>query len=305
MHSITSDKLPDCPTALEEPVFKPHPVYPKNLMTTEAVASILGDPTYRIIEVDMDPEAYAEGHLEGAILWDWENQLRDTETHEILSPVQFGALLGASGITPLHRIVIYGDNNNWFACWAYWLLNMIGHKNVWLMDGGSRKWFSEGRAVTTEVLPSQPTTYPLKPYDLTEKATTDHIFEAFFSPKSHRLIDVRSSAEFEGKLRGPAGLEARCATAGRIPTSINIPWNLNCNSDGTFKTSADLRSLYESFDVLPGNSVITYCAIGERASLSWFVLRMLLGYEVVMNYDRSMAEWSRLANAPMITAEAA
>lgn len=282
-----------------------HPVYPRQLMTTAQVEAILGNPIYRVIEVDMDPEAYEEGHLPGAILWNWEKQLRNTETHEILTPSEFAELLGHSGITPLTRIVLYGDNNNWFACWAYWLLHMIGHKHVWLMDGGSRAWFSQSRPVTQTVEEPMPASYPLRAYDLEDKASTEQVFESFFSPKTHRLIDVRSSAEFEGKLRGPAGLEARCATAGRIPTSINIPWNLNCNPDGTFKNPEELLSLYESFDVLPDNTIITYCAIGERASLSWFVLKMLLGYEVVMNYDRSMAEWSRLANAPIITAEAA
>ncbi len=283
----------------------PHPIYPEHLVTTDAVAEVLGDPEYRIIEVDMDPEAYAEGHLQGAILWDWERQLRDEQTHEILSPSRFAQLLETSGITPDHRIILYGDNNNWFACWAYWLLHMFGHRRVWLMDGGSRKWFAECRRVTTDIPRVTRGVYTEAEFDRVDKASIETVFESFFCPKTHRLIDVRSSSEFSGKLKGPAGLEARCATAGRIPTSINIPWNLNCNGDGTFKVPGELLSLYESFDVLSDNTIITYCAIGERASLSWFVLRMLLEYKVVMNYDRSMAEWSRLANAPMITSNAA
>jgi thiosulfate/3-mercaptopyruvate sulfurtransferase len=277
-----------------------HPIYPDALITTEAVAGVLHDPTYKIVEVNMDPEAYDQGHLEGAIGWKWESQLRNPETSEILTVEEFADLLGKSGISPEDNVVIYGDNNNWFASWAYWLFHMIGHKEVRLMDGGAKKWFAEGREVTTS-LPTHPTcTYAAEGFDLANQATTEDVFEAFFNPETHRLVDVRSSAEFEGRTRGPAGLEARCATGGHIPTAINIPWNLNCNPDGTFRNPGDLRDLYASFDIAPENVVITYCAIGERASLSWFVLKHLLKHEVVMNYDRSMAQWTRLANAPMV-----
>lgn len=282
-----------------------HPTYPNVLVTTDVCHEHLNDPDFRFVEVDIDPEAYAQGHLPGAIEWNWETQLRDAETHEILTPWKFTDLLGKSGIAPEHNVVLYGDNNNWFACWAYWLMHMIGHRNVWLMDGGARKWFAEGREVSLDDSSRLKTSYPPAHYDLQDRATTENIFEAFFSPDRHRLIDVRSSAEFEGKLLGPAGLEARCAVGGHIPTAINIPWNLNCHHDGTFKEPQELRDLYESFDITPEDAVITYCAIGERASLSWFVLKMLLGYPIVMNYDRSMAQWSRLANAPLINDYAA
>ncbi len=282
-----------------------HPIYPNVLMTTEAVASILGDSRYRIIEVDMDPEAYGQGHLAGAIGWDWEQQLRNTTTHEILSPEEFADLIGKSGIGREHRIVLYGDNNNWFACWAYWLLHMIGHEQVWLMDGGARKWFSEERPVSLEVPDYPHCSYANPSYDLSNKATTENIVESFFSPGTHRLVDVRSSAEFEGRVLGPAGVPARCAVGGHIPTAINIPWNLNCNCDGTFRERRELEEMYDSFDITKENSVITYCAIGERASLSWFVLKMLLEHPTAMNYDRSMSQWSRLANAPMVTCQVA
>jgi thiosulfate/3-mercaptopyruvate sulfurtransferase len=280
----------------------PHPIYPHALMTTEAVAEAMHDSTYRLIEVDMDPGAYYEAHIPGAIGWDWEQQLRDRITHELLTPEEFTQLLCLSGISRETKVVLYGDNHNWFACWAYWMFYMIGHKHVWLMDGGTDKWFAEGRPVN-QILPDiEPAAYGDIEFDFSNKAATEQVFEAFFSPKTHRLVDVRSQAEYQGIRRGPLGVEPRCAVAGHIPTAINIPWNVNCNADGTFKKAEDLRELYEGYDITAKNIVITYCAIGERASLSWFVLKQLLGFGIVMNYDRSMAQWSRLENAPLVQA---
>jgi len=142
--------------------------------------------------------------------------------------------------------------------------------------------------------------------DLRLKATTETIFESFFNPETHRLLDVRSSAEYVGRISSPGvGMDSKCAVAGHIPTAINVPWNLNCNADGTFKSPEELKTVYASFDVQPEMQVVTYCAIGERASLSWFVLKHLLGYPVVLNYDRSMSHWSRMSNAPIVQGDAA
>jgi thiosulfate/3-mercaptopyruvate sulfurtransferase len=197
-------------------------------------------------------------------------------------------------------VVLYGDNNNWFACWAFWLMRMFGHKNVRLLDGGLRAWLKDGLPLSTD-LP----VFPAVPYEASEpcfesKAVTEDIFTAFFSPQTHCLLDVRSAGEYQGQILSPGvGTEAKCAVAGHIPTAINVPWNLNCNRDGTFKSPDDLRALYRSFGISQEKTVITYCAIGERSSLSWFVLKHLLRYEVVMNYDRSMSQWSRMTNAPI------
>jgi thiosulfate/3-mercaptopyruvate sulfurtransferase len=281
-----------------------HPIYPDSLITTEEVSGVQNDTDYRFIEVNLDPEAHGQGHLDGAIGWNWATQLRNHETNEIVSIEEFAELAGKSGIGPDTHVVIYGDNNNWFATWAFWLFHMIGHKEVRLMDGGSRKWVAEGRELTAAPSTVPPRVYPMEAFDLSSRASTEDVFAAFFNPETHRLVDVRSSSEFEGKRLAPAGLVARCVTGGHIPTAINIPWNLNCNPDGTFKNPVQLRDLYASFDISPENVVITYCAIGERASLSWFVLKRLLNHDVVMNYDRSMAQWSRLANAPIIKAAA-
>jgi thiosulfate/3-mercaptopyruvate sulfurtransferase len=284
---------------------KNHPLYPEVLVETSAVEHLIRQTGVKIVEADLDPTAFDIGHIETAILWDWEGQLRDPVTYEILTRTQMEALLGESGISNTDTILLYGDHNNWFACWAFWLLKLYGHENVYLIDGGAKKWFAEERPVTTGSGEIRSAQYTASNADLTNKAAVEDIFITFFEPGKHTLVDVRSSYEYEGKSLGPAGVEARCAVAGHIPTAINIPWNLNCNEDGTFKEVEELIDLYSSFGVTRDTSVITYCAIGERASLSWFVLKYLLKHPRVMNYDRSMAEWSRMQNAPLVTGSAA
>lgn len=282
-----------------------HPYYPSVLVQCADYEELVAEG-YQFIQVDMDPEAYDQGHVPSAIQWSWAEQLRNPSTGEILNKEEFEQLMGDSGLKPKTPIIVYGDNNNWFACWAFWLMTLYGHENVRVLDGGLRKWLSSGSPVSTEAPKVTPTTYSARDLDTTDRATTEDIFSTFFSPESSCLIDVRSSAEYEGRLSGPGhGKESTCAVAGHIPTAINVPWNLNCNVDGTFKCPEELRALYNSFHVYPEMQVITYCAIGERASLAWFVLKELLGYKVVMNYDRSMAHWSRIANAPLETGEAA
>jgi thiosulfate/3-mercaptopyruvate sulfurtransferase len=282
-----------------------HPFYSNSLVECTEVEELLNAGA-RPVQIDIDPEAYDQGHLPGAIPWHWETQLRNPETQQILTKVQFEELMAASGIEPDTKVLLYGDNNNWFACWGFWLMKLYGHENVWLLDGGLRKWLSSGCPVTDEKPVYQQTSYTAKECDLSNKATTENIFGAFFDPAGQALIDVRSSAEFEGRLRSPgAGMEAKCSIAGHIPNAINIPWNLNCKADGTFKDPDELSPLYESFGVTRDKSVITYCAIGERSSLGWFVLKYLLDYKVVMNYDQSMAQWCRLPNAPIEVGAAA
>ena len=277
-----------------------HPHYPEVLMTTEAVQGILSDTSYKFVEVDVDSHSFGEGHLENAVQINWETQLRDTTTFEIVGSQQLCELLGSVGIGRDDKIVLYGDNNNWFACWAFWLLTSIGHQHVWLMDGGRKKWISEGRDICLDPPTIAPKTYRLQPFKDSWQAKVEDVFGAMFAPNEHRLIDVRSKSEFDGLLLGPAGLRANCKLGGHIPTSINIPWKLNCNEDGTFKTPDQLHKLYQGFDVQSDHVVVTYCAVGERASLSWFVLTHLLGYQNTKNYDRSMAEWTRLEFSPLV-----
>ena len=282
-----------------------HAHYPDVLVAGENVMNLISAGA-RPIQVDLDPEAYCQGHIPGATSWDWEKKLRNQSSLEILSKREFEVLMEESGITPSTLVILYGDNNNWFACWAFWMMHLYGHTNVRLIDGGMRKWINSGHPLDAEEPTFPKTEYQAADAALESKASIENIFESFFNPDTHRLLDVRSAAEFQGKLMSPGvGTQAKCEIAGHIPTAINVPWNLNCNVDGTFKTPEELRALYACFDILPEMNVITYCAIGERASLSWFVLKHLIGYNVVMNYDRSMAQWSRIANAPISTGEAA
>lgn len=268
------------------------------------MGDLIGQPGFRLIEVDLDTTTYEEGHIESTVLWSWAEQLRVPETHQIPSKEQMQCLLRASGVSNDDTIILYGDNRNWFACWGFWLLKLYGHEKVLLMDGGARKWFAERRPVTSAIPNVTPSNYVAKDADLSNKASIEDVFRSFFDP-SVQVLDARSPYEYNGQSLGPAGLKANSVALGHIPAAINVPWQLNCNPDETFKSPEELAALYKERGILRGQSVITYCAIGERASLSWFVLKHLLKHDDVMNYDRSMAEWSRTPNAPMVTGEAA
>ena len=282
-----------------------HPFYSDVLVNCDEVSGLLASGA-RAIQVDFDPAAYGHGHIPGACSWSWDSQLRNPETHEVISKVDFEQLMGGTGISLDTPVILYGDNNNWFACWAFWMLKLYGHPNVRLVDGGLAKWISTNQHLsTTESVPKL-SEYKSLTTDFRNKATIEDIFGSFFDGEQSCLLDVRSAAEYRGEITSPGiGTQSKCAIAGHIPNAINIPWTLNCNPDGTFKSPECLNALYKSFDVRPEMKVITYCAIGERASLSWFVLRHLLGYNIVLNYDRSMAHWSRVSNAPIVTGQAA
>jgi thiosulfate/3-mercaptopyruvate sulfurtransferase len=276
-----------------------HPYYPATRVCKEQIPALCADGS-RLVQVDLDLDAYNQGHISGAISWNWNTHLRDPKTKDILDERGFELLLGSNGISRDTPVILYGDNNNWFACWAFWMMRHYGHENVRLLDGGLRAWLSSGLPLSSDVPSFAAVSYIASVPDSTDRAQVEDVFGAIFDPESFCLIDTRSSAEFEGEIMSPGvGTEATCATAGHIPSAINMPWNLNCNFDGTFKAPDELRLLYEGCGVVPDKAIITYCAIGERASLSWFVLKHLLGYPVVMNYDRSMAEWSRIANTPI------
>lgn len=294
-------------TAIVQPgakVMNRHPTYPDVLVETSQVGELIGQPGIRLIEVDLDTMAYDEGHIESTLLWSWNDQLRVPATHQIPSKDQVQDLLRASGISNEDTIILYGDNRNWFACWGFWLLKLYGHERVLLIDGGARKWFAEGRQVTTAIPEVTPSNYIAKEPDLSNKASIEDVFRSFFDP-TIQVLDVRSPPEYDGRSLGPAGVKANSVVPGHIPAAINVPWQLNCNPDGTFRSPEELAALYEERGITPSHRVITYCAIGERASLSWFVLKHLLKHNDVMNYDRSMAEWSRMPNAPIVTGEAA
>jgi thiosulfate/3-mercaptopyruvate sulfurtransferase len=211
---------------------------------------------------------------------------------------KFEELLGRTGIDNGTTIVLYGDNNNWFAAWAFWQLKVYGHKDVRLMDGGRKKWIAEGRELTTDKPSLAAKTYKAGAPDLSLRAFLPEVQKAS-QTRSAALVDVRSPQEFSGEILAPPGLPETCQRGGHIPTAKSIPWGKNCNEDGTFKSIDDLRALYNAQGISGGQPVIAYCRIGERSSLTWFVLKHLLGLSNVKNYDGSWTEWGNLVGAPV------
>ncbi|MBI3615553.1 MAG: sulfurtransferase [Candidatus Omnitrophica bacterium] len=268
------------------------------LVSTSWVAEHLTDPKVRIVEVDVDTKAYSEGHIPGAIGWDWGKQLCDTLRRDIIPKAKFEQLMGQSGISNDTTVILYGDNNNWFAAWAFWQLKIYGHPDVRLMDGGRKKWLAESRDLNQESPKVAPATYRAKDPDFSIRAFLPLVQDAS-SKKSADLVDVRSPQEFTGEILAPPGLPETCQRGGHVPGAKNIPWAKACNEDGTFKSAEDLKSLYGGVGVTGQKPVIAYCRIGERSSHTWFVLKYLLGYKDVKNYDGSWTEWGNLVAAPV------
>lgn len=273
--------------------------HPEVLISTEWVAEHRGDPKVRLIEVDVDTSSYEKGHIAGAIGIDWQRQLQRQPVRDLISKEELEALLSLSGIANDHTIVAYGDNNNWFAAWAFWLLKYYGHEDVRLMDGGRAKWLAEGRELVTDALSHASTTYRAKAPDGSVRALRDLVLDAT-KKKDRQLVDVRSPKEYSGELLAPENMPQEGAQrGGHIPGAANIPWAQAVKEDGTFKTADDLRALYESKGLKAGTETIAYCRIGERSSHTWFVLTYLLGYPKVRNYDGSWTEWGSLIDVPI------
>jgi thiosulfate/3-mercaptopyruvate sulfurtransferase len=272
--------------------------HPETLVSTDWVAQHASDPKVRIVEVDVDTKAYDEGHVPGALGWAWNSQLCDTVRRDILPKEQFEELMASSGISNDTVVVIYGDNNNWFAAWALWQMKMYGHKDVRLMYGGRKKWLSEGRELSTDVPKPSRANYKAAGPDNTLRAFLPQV-QAALSARSQGMVDVRSPQEFTGEILAPPGLPETCQRGGHIPGARNIPWGKACNDDGTFKSVDELRSLYNAEGIDGSKPVIAYCRIGERSSHTWFVLKYLLGYDNVTNYDGSWTEWGNLVGAPV------
>jgi len=271
---------------------------PDVLVTTEWVAKHATDSGVRIVEVDVDTTAYDQGHVPGAAGWNWSSQLCDTLVRDIVPKKTLEQLLGDTGIDNKTTIVLYGDNNNWFAAWAFWQLKIYGHQDVRLMDGGRKKWLAEGRDVSTDVPSFGKKTYTASEPDLSLRAFLPEVQEAM-KRKSASMVDVRGPQEFTGEILAPPGLPETCQRGGHIPGAKNIPWGKNCNDDGTFKDVAELKAMYAAQGITADTPVIAYCRIGERSSLTWFVLKHLLGFDRVKNYDGSWTEWGNLVGAPV------
>ena len=268
------------------------------LVSTEWVADHLNDASIRIVEVDVDTKAYDEGHIPNAVGWAWDTQLCDTVRRDIIPKAQLERLMGKAGISGNTTVILYGDNNNWFAAWAFWQLKIYGHKRVQLMNGGRKKWLAEGRELSTDAPKPTATSYKAKEPDFSIRAFLPEVTKAS-RKRSAQLVDVRSPQEFTGEILAPPGLPETCQRGGHIPGAKNIPWGRACNEDGTFKSVEELRALYGGAGIDGKQPVIAYCRIGERSSHTWFVLSYLLGFKNVRNYDGSWTEWGNLVAAPV------
>jgi thiosulfate/3-mercaptopyruvate sulfurtransferase len=273
--------------------------HPEVLVTTDWVANHLNDPNIRLIEVDVDTSAYDQGHVPGAAGWNWQTQLQDTLRRDLADQRSFGQLAGSAGLTPETTVILYGDNNNWFAAWGFWQLKYYGHKDVRLMNGGRKKWLEEKRQLSTDAPKVQPTTYLAKSPDTSIRAKREDIFSVLDKRSPAQLVDVRSPDEFSGKVIAPPGMTETAQRGGHIPGAASIPWAQAVAEDGTFKPADALRQLYGGKGVTGDQEVIAYCRIGERSSHTWFVLKYLLGYKNVRNYDGSWTEWGNLVGAPI------
>jgi len=272
--------------------------HPEALVDTAWVAQHGGDPAVCLVEVDVDTSAYEHGHVPGAIAWNWTTQLSDPVCRDVLSKEAFEHLMGQSGIDPETTVILYGDNSNWFAAWALWQMKLYGHRDVRLMNGGRKKWLEEGRDLSGDVPRPEPVAYVASGPDRTLRALLGEAMAASAS-RSAGFVDVRSPDEFSGRVLAPPGLPETCQRGGHIPGAQNIPWGQTCNDDGTFRTADELRALYAAKGITGEQPIITYCRIGERSSHSWFVLKYLLGYPDVKNYDGSWTEWGNLVGMPV------
>ena len=270
---------------------------PDALVSTEWLAEHLGDPRIRPIEVDEDNEAYGQGHITGAVGWNWTTDLHHAIRRDYIDQAGFVELLERAGVGDDTTVVFYGGNNNWFAAYAYWLLKYRGFDKVKLLDGGRKKWELEGRTLVQEVPSFEPTTFTAVGAERPElRVLRDHVLA---SVGSATFVDVRSPEEFTGEKLAPDHLpQEQPYVGGHVPGAKNIPWSKAANDDGTFKSADELQELYGGSGV-EGGEIIAYCRIGERSSHTWFVLNELLGYDNVKNYDGSWTEYGSLVNVPV------
>jgi thiosulfate/3-mercaptopyruvate sulfurtransferase len=273
--------------------------HPEVLVDTQWVADHLNDSKVKVVEVDVDTTAYDSGHIKGAIGLDWRKDLQARPIRDLLPKAEFEKLLSSKGISNDDSVIVYGDNNNWFAAWFLWNLKYYGHQDARLMNGGRKKWQDEGRELVTEAASIKPASYKAGQPVKSIRALRDEVLGEL-GKAGVALVDVRSPKEFSGELLAPENLPQEGAQrGGHIPGAANIPWGQAVREDGTFKSADELRALYESKGVTPDKAVIAYCRIGERSSHTWFVLQYLLGYSNVRNYDGSWTEWGSLIAAPI------
>ena len=270
---------------------------PEKLVSTDWVADHLGDPNVCLIEVDVDTSAYDEGHPPGAVAWNWTSQLQDQVQRDVASRDAVEALLRGAGANDDSQIVLFGDNNNWFAAYALWMLELYGVTNTALMDGGRVKWAAEGRATTTDAPDVAAGNISVAERDESSRAKLPEVLSHVGA--GGQLVDVRSPDEFNGVIMAPPGLPETAQRKGHVPGASNIPWATAVAADGTFKSADELHEVYGSRGIDPSQSVIAYCRIGERSSHSWFALKYLMGIETATNYDGSWTEYGSVVGVPI------
>ena len=272
---------------------------PDVLVSTEWVAERLNDPNVRLVESNEDVLLYNTGHISGAVNIDWVNDLNDSLVRDYLDSDGFAELMGKNGISPETTVVFYGDKNNWWACYAFWVFHLFGHTNSKVMNGGRAKWVAEGREMVKDKPQYPATSYPVPVRtDYKIRAFRDQVLQHIHD--NGALVDVRSPGEYSGELlHMPDYPQEGAVRGGHIPGARNIPWAKAANEDGTFKSASELRSLYQGEGITPDKNVIAYCRIGERSSHTWFVLTYLLGYPSVRNYDGSWTEWGNSVGVPI------
>jgi thiosulfate/3-mercaptopyruvate sulfurtransferase len=282
---------------------------PNALVETEWVASHLNDPTIGILEVSVDPAAFQQGHIPGAVALDWFKDLEQHPIRDIASRTKIERLLGEAGVANDTTVLLYGDNHNWFAAYAYWLIKYYGHQDVRIINGGRKKWVDEGRPLTKGVPKATPTTYKAQDPTTSIRALREYVIAVVGAAGRslletgqvrRYLVDTRSPREFSGELLAPEHLPQEGAyRGGHIPGAVNIPWEEAAAPNGTFKSADELRRLYEGRRITPDKEIIVYCRIGERSAHTWFVLTELLGYPNVRNYDGSWIEYGNLIGVPI------
>jgi len=274
---------------------------PNVLTDTESVSKNISNNTIKIVEVDYDPEnAYKQGHIPGASLIWWKRDINDPITRDIVSKKQFEELMSRCGIMPENEVILYGDFNNWFAAFVFWVFKYYGHKNVKIMNGGRKKWEMEKKQYIKDEPQIAKTNYVAQPSDEGLRAYLFDVKRAL-DKQDTVLVDVRSAKEYTGEITAPPEYPMEHAQrGGHIPSAKNIPWATAVNDiDGTFKSVDELKQIYETKQVTPDKDVICYCRIGERSSHTWFVLKYLLGYPQVRNYDGSWTEWGNMIGNPV------
>ncbi|MEA2661558.1 MAG: thiosulfate/3-mercaptopyruvate sulfurtransferase [Chloroflexota bacterium] len=273
--------------------------HPEALVETDWLAEHAADPSVRVFEVDVDTAAYEQGHVAGAIGLNWKTELQQRPVRDLISKEQLEALLSKAGVEAKTTIAVYGDNNNWFAAWFFWLLKYYGHKDVRLVNGGRVKWLAEQRPTTTAVPAYPAARYQAAGPDSSLRALRQYVLETV-DKNGKKLVDVRSPKEFSGELLAPENLPQEGAQrGGHIKGAANIPWATAVAEDGRFKAADELREIYAAKGIDGSKETIAYCRIGERSSHTWFVLKYLLGHEKVRNYDGSWTEYGSLIGAPI------